>query len=422
MRLAQAGRTKKKGQEVTTALTAEDETTRAAHRDEIERMRLERQNMTRKIGTDIVEKASAPVQVERIIVDDLGSIRGGLSSPPKLLLHSHKQADRLAEAEQLRLAEALARAADSKEEIVLSGEVGNILQNIEAKVAADEARRAQLNTLLEDYGQRRQQRGTAREQQLALRAKREEERRKEAEEYANWQAERRRKLDEKQHAREIEARAAAGEVPTYRVCVLGPRCGKTALVRRFAQGEFVEAPDPAVDRVYNKPHTLRGSDCMITIVDTTSLDEFGDMRQARYRASDGFLVAFDLTRKPKVSNENLSLSLSFTLSLTLFVAAQRTFKYLRAFGDALKVAKGVTSLAELPLVLVGQREDLIDKRRVKAGDAVALAKEWGAKYVEVSAKTGENVVPAFETLVSLLVKPTAAQSTGSAGEPPSSGA
>jgi hypothetical protein len=41
---------------------------------------------------------------------------------------------------------------------------------------------------------------------------------------------------------------------------------------------------------------------------------------------------------------------------------------------------------------------------VQAGDALAFAKEWGARYVEASAKTGDNVQAAFETLVALCVQ------------------
>lgn len=39
-----------------------------------------------------------------------------------------------------------------------------------------------------------------------------------------------------------------------------------------------------------------------------------------------------------------------------------------------QAAKNVTSLLEVPIVLVGQKEDLFDKRKVTAGEAIAFAK------------------------------------------------
>lgn len=45
----------------------------------------------------------------------------------------------------------------------------------------------------------------------------------------------------------------------------------------------------------------------------------------------------------------------------------------------------------IPLLLVGNKSDLEERRQVTADEATAKASEWGVQYVETSAKTRANV-------------------------------
>lgn len=45
----------------------------------------------------------------------------------------------------------------------------------------------------------------------------------------------------------------------------------------------------------------------------------------------------------------------------------------------------------IPFLLVGNKSDLEDKRKVSYAEACARAKQWGVAYVETSAKTREHV-------------------------------
>lgn len=45
----------------------------------------------------------------------------------------------------------------------------------------------------------------------------------------------------------------------------------------------------------------------------------------------------------------------------------------------------------IPFLLVGNKGDLSDKRKVPLADCESLAQQWGVPYVETSAKTRENV-------------------------------
>jgi len=58
---------------------------------------------------------------------------------------------------------------------------------------------------------------------------------------------------------------------------------------------------------------------------------------------------------------------------------------------------------ETVIMLVGNKKDLIksdpSKRQVSEEEAKKLAEKHNLLYEETSAKTGENVVPAFEHLI-----------------------
>ena len=46
---------------------------------------------------------------------------------------------------------------------------------------------------------------------------------------------------------------------------------------------------------------------------------------------------------------------------------------------------------KIPLLVVGNKSDLEDRRQVSVDEARAKAEEWGVQYVETSAKTRANV-------------------------------
>ena len=53
-------------------------------------------------------------------------------------------------------------------------------------------------------------------------------------------------------------------------------------------------------------------------------------------------------------------------------------------------------------VLIGNKADLVDQRRVDEEDARALADSLGLKYFETSAATGTNVEFAIDSLLDLV--------------------
>ncbi len=53
----------------------------------------------------------------------------------------------------------------------------------------------------------------------------------------------------------------------------------------------------------------------------------------------------------------------------------------------------------MPLILIGNKSDLDDRRQVRREEATDKATKWGKPYIETSAKTRENVDKAFFDLM-----------------------
>jgi Ras-related protein Ral-A len=51
----------------------------------------------------------------------------------------------------------------------------------------------------------------------------------------------------------------------------------------------------------------------------------------------------------------------------------------------------VKSDENIPFLLVGNKSDLQEKRKVSLAEAQARSQQWGVPYVETSAKTKDNV-------------------------------
>ena len=62
------------------------------------------------------------------------------------------------------------------------------------------------------------------------------------------------------------------------------------------------------------------------------------------------------------------------------------------------------STENVPLILVGNKCDLSDKRQVSHDTAKACADEWNVPYIETSAKTCQNVQKVFLDLLYMIDK------------------
>lgn len=147
--------------------------------------------------------------------------------------------------------------------------------------------------------------------------------------------------------------------------------GKSALTLQFMYDEFVEDYEPTKADSYRKKVVLDGEDVQIDILDTAGQEDYAAIRDNYFRSGEGFLLVFSITE-----HESFSATSEFREQI------------LR-----------VKEEEAIPLLVVGNKSDLEERRQVSAEEAAAKAGEWNVQYVETSAKTRANVDKVFFDLM-----------------------
>ena len=114
--------------------------------------------------------------------------------------------------------------------------------------------------------------------------------------------------------------------------------------------------------------------CKLHIWVINSHERFKSIRSMYYRGSQGAILVFDL--ESPFSFENLPLWIH-------------------------EIKANVRP--EIPILLVGNKSDLIDKRAVFRDEIDRFRQEFNLNYIETSAKTGDRVKECFYTLACMMV-------------------
>ncbi|CAG0913997.1 unnamed protein product [Notodromas monacha] len=147
--------------------------------------------------------------------------------------------------------------------------------------------------------------------------------------------------------------------------------GKSALTLQYMYEEFVEDYEPTKADSYRKKVVLDGEEVQIDILDTAGQEDYAAIRDNYFRSGEGFLCVFSITDDDS------------------FAATQE-------FRDQILRVKNEENI---PFLLVGNKCDLDDRRRVPFKVAEERAAEWKVPYVETSAKTRANVDKVFFDLM-----------------------
>jgi len=154
--------------------------------------------------------------------------------------------------------------------------------------------------------------------------------------------------------------------------------GKSCLLVRWVDNEFFEADDKFTIGVDYKMKSVTVKDIPVKlqIYDTAGQERFRTVTASFYRGAHGILLVYDITDKESFGN--------------------RVEEWLREI-------KNYTP-DKTPIVFVGNKVDLKDKRTVDESAARAFAEKHGLKYMETSAKENINVNEAFMSLAELIVE------------------
>ncbi|XP_054641077.1 ras-related protein O-RAL-like [Dunckerocampus dactyliophorus] len=147
--------------------------------------------------------------------------------------------------------------------------------------------------------------------------------------------------------------------------------GKSALTLQFMYDEFVEDYEPTKADSYRKKVVLDGEDVQIDILDTAGQEDYAAIRDNYFRSGEGFLLVFSITE-------------------------QESFAATSEFREQILRVKEEDAI---PMLLVGNKSDLEDRRKVSVEEAAVKVSEWGVQYVETSAKTRANVDKVFFDLM-----------------------
>ncbi len=179
-----------------------------------------------------------------------------------------------------------------------------------------------------------------------------------------------------------EKRVKDDKVVDYRlklVIVGDPGVGKTSTILRFTDNAFLRTYVPTLGVSITEKLFDTKSGVIETILwDIAGQAKFETMRRHFYQGSEAILLIFDLT------NRN-----SFTSIKSWY-------------HDVMKNME--KHHHKMSGYIFGNKSDLIELRKVKLVEALALAKELNLKYIEISALTGKNVEYAFYDIANTVVK------------------
>ncbi|GAA6052920.1 Ras-related protein RSR1 [Rhodotorula toruloides] len=174
-------------------------------------------------------------------------------------------------------------------------------------------------------------------------------------------------------------------LPEYKIVVMGGGgVGKSALTVRYMHQIFVQSYDPTIEDSYRRNMTVDGITVSLEVLDTAGTEQFMSLSNLYMRSGDGFLLVFSLTSMESISELH-----------TIREQIQRVKEATAPPGKSQRV----------PLVLVGNKLDLLSERQVGREVAVNLSKSWGGvPYYETSARKEINVNEIFEDVVRQMIK------------------
>lgn len=167
----------------------------------------------------------------------------------------------------------------------------------------------------------------------------------------------------------------------FKLCIFGDGgVGKTTLIRRFAKGVFEENILMTIGADFSvKNVDLGGRTVTLRIWDFAGEDRFRVLLPAFAKGADGGIFMYDTTRYSSLGQIKDWLSI---------------FEY---FGSENK--------SKIPIIMVGGKIDLEDKRSISPEEALELSNTYELKgNYECSSKTGDNVEQIFEFIAKRMIE------------------
>ncbi|XP_042216583.1 GTP-binding protein Rheb homolog [Homarus americanus] len=157
-----------------------------------------------------------------------------------------------------------------------------------------------------------------------------------------------------------------------KVAVMGYRSvGKSSLCIQFVDGQFVDSYDPTIENTFTKKLKVRGQEYGLELVDTAGQDEYSIFPAQYSMDIHGYVLVYSIT-------------------------SEKSFEVAQVIYDKILDMMGKVTV---PVVLVGNKNDLHMERVVSTDQARKVADTWKAVFLETSAKQHEAVSDIFTRVI-----------------------
>jgi len=163
----------------------------------------------------------------------------------------------------------------------------------------------------------------------------------------------------------------------FKVVMIGDSgSGKSSVLLRFADNTFLDNIMSTIG-VDFKSQTLKigEENIKLQIWDTAGQEKYRTITSTYYRAAQGVVLVFDVTSEESFQN------------------TKKWFSDLEKYTE-----KSVYK------ILVGNKADLTDQRKVSLSQVEEYAQSMGVPYIETSAKEGTNITLTFDQLALGMMK------------------
>ena len=164
----------------------------------------------------------------------------------------------------------------------------------------------------------------------------------------------------------------------YKILLLGDSSvGKTCFLMRYTDNTFQEIHMSTIGLDYKLKNVQLedGKFVKIQIWDTAGQDRFRSITKNYYKGAHGIILLYDITDRKSYDNVKTWVE---------------------------QIREEVSE--KVSIILVGNKIDDVEGRKVKTEEGEKLAKEIGLSFFECSAKTGENIDLIFNELVKKTVE------------------
>lgn len=162
-------------------------------------------------------------------------------------------------------------------------------------------------------------------------------------------------------------------VREFKIILIGSSSvGKTSIFNKFLTGNFPLNVKSTIN-VEFKTKILKINNNLyakLILWDTCGSEKYRAVTRLYYKGANGIILVFDLTN-------------------------QKSFDELKSIW--LRDIKNNTD-QNVQIIIVGNKQDLIENRKVSESMAINFCKENGYKYIEASAKEGTNILKIFEEI------------------------